>query len=116
MKTNTQIMHDAFNEVDDNFTSHEFYDVYRKNGGHDNQIHRGALRTFLYGVANPVQGSTKLWTKKNKSNNAKPKPEPIKEPNLFEKHFDQPLNYLTEQDCIKFLKSRGYTITKIVEF
>ncbi len=70
MKTNTQIMHDAFNEVDDNFTSHEFYDVYRKNGGHDNQIHRGALRTFLYGVANPVQGSTKLWTKKNKSNNA----------------------------------------------
>lgn len=113
MKTNTQIMHDSFNELSENFTSHEYYDIYRKNGGHDSHIHRGVLRTFLYSVANPVEGSTKLWTKKTELVKL---PKVLKEPSIIQNHFDQPLNYLNEDNCIQFLKSKGYTITKIVEF
>jgi len=111
----TSKMNAALESMDTMFTSREFYDVYRNIGGTQNHIHSGALRTYLCSVANQAEGSKKLWIKKTESVEL-PKPESIKEPSIVQKHFDQPLNHLTEQDCIKFLKARGYTITKIVEF
>jgi hypothetical protein len=103
MRTLKEIFELTYSQMDNVFSSNEFSICFVRNGGRKSDVDKGNMLFFLKQNALPYGNSEKrvrTWCKK---------PEHVKQSN-------DPIE-LKEQECIDFLKSKGYkiTITKTIE-
>jgi len=81
------------------FTSNEFATVAKRNGLSQAKVNSGVCAEFLHKHCDK-HGTRRSWTKRNLIN--------VKEP-------DSLVSKLSETECIKFLKNKGYKIFKYTE-
>ena len=96
----------AFNNLPYLYSSKQFAEEARRIGIDDIHIAQGRLATFSHSHATQLN-STRMWTKKPRYANTK-----IETQETISTGIDE----MTEESCIKFLKEKGYNITKLIQF
>lgn len=95
----TDILFKSLARMPYHFTSNEFATVAKRNGLSQAKVNSGVCAEFLHKHCDK-HGTRRSWTKRNLIN--------VKEP-------DSLVSKLSETECIKFLKNKGYKIFKYTE-
>ena len=118
----TEILEQSLNQMNGIFSSREFLNAFRQNGGDDKVIgyHSQSFLKSNCDPLNPKHKKCKTWVKKTQENkqvelfNEDPEivQSVISEPLVIQYLFDHANG---ERICIEFLKTRGYKLFKAVE-
>ena len=93
-----KILEKTITEMPKSFTSNEFGKRAIKNGYPSRKLKRKGLASFLWKYADNAYKGSKTWIKRDKTNNIM--------------SADEKNNRMSDDEMIKYLKSKGYKIMK----
>lgn len=96
-----KILEKTITEMPKSFTSHEFNKQAIKNGYPAEKLKRKGLANFIRKYADNAYEHSKMWTKRDEKNN------------IMSEYKTN--NTMSDDEIIKYLKSKGYKIMKPVK-